>query len=701
MRKFHVLVHTLLLATSPSLFAYPQFDPPIIQQVNSQEMPYDGFNLTYDGILDLLKDIESGKIEEYPEEKLDRISHFLTFLAQQGMLPREDAANTDLEKDIAALYADEEDFCNYAYATHLNGEENATIMLCKHKHKYKHGHKHKHKKKFFAEVKDFVKKHKKAILIGAAVIIGATVVIIAIAAASTATAVAAASAATSAAATNTPHTSEHAADTPQLKSALENQITTFKETLVTEEHLNGNLPIEENMRTLGSLFAHQGTQELQQQLANSPQLHQEIETVRWYNNGFPTQFGHYDIDQKFSTDYAPLYAAPQTDFNILAYQARGEKALTSGYYEQAVHDFGKAIDLNPSNPLTYLERSVAHFNLGQYDNSQSDYQHYVAQKPTPKEPFSLPSFSLGFAKSLPNGIYDSGEGTLLFLADLIQHPIHTSEQVWDSLVILKDLVKTQAWETIAQTLSPQVHDLVVNWDLLSSYERGKLAGYAFGRHGTDFLLPAAAAKAAKTCQELATVSKNLQFAEKTLLLETAGSIPNGAKIIEANKQAIVIAEDLGMPTSTISHLKQAGVLEKYLSAKVEQLAPELRQSYELFQRAQAFLKPYSKTYITEAQARELIHQTGIKTFPRPAGIPEDYKIKISNTGAGIKYVDPKDTGTSIRVMPGKPHSPFQHQQKPYAVQMKNGKTLDKSGKIVESDIPEAHVPLEEFVFWIK
>lgn len=30
--------------------------------------------------------------------------------------------------------------------------------------------------------------------------------------------------------------------------------------------------------------------------------------------------------------------------------------------------------------------------------------------------------------------------------------------------------------------------------------------------------------------------------------------------------------------------------------------------------------------------------------------------------------------------------------------MKNGKTLDKSGNVVLRDAPEAHIPLEEYVF---
>ncbi|VHO02396.1 hypothetical protein RHT_00480 [Candidatus Rhabdochlamydia sp. T3358] len=49
-------------------------------------------------------------------------------------------------------------------------------------------------------------------------------------------------------------------------------------------------------------------------------------------------------------------------------------------------------------------------------------------------------------------------------------------------------------------------------------------------------------------------------------------------------------------------------------------------------------------------------------------------------------------------MPGKPHSPFLYQQKPYIVQMKDGKTLDKLGNKVNKNAPEAHVPIDEFIY---
>ncbi len=35
-----------------------------------------------------------------------------------------------------------------------------------------------------------------------------------------------------------------------------------------------------------------------------------------------------------------------------------------GHYAQAVQDFGKAIEMEPNNPNSYLGRGVAHFELG-------------------------------------------------------------------------------------------------------------------------------------------------------------------------------------------------------------------------------------------------------------------------------------------------------------------------------------------------
>lgn len=50
------------------------------------------------------------------------------------------------------------------------------------------------------------------------------------------------------------------------------------------------------------------------------------------------------------------------------------------------------------------------------------------------------------------------------------------------------------------------------------------------------------------------------------------------------------------------------------------------------------------------------------------------------------------------VMPGKPHSPFPHQRKPYVIQMKDGKAFDELGNLVDLNAPEAHLPIGKFVY---
>ncbi len=269
-----------------------------------------------------------------------------------------------------------------------------------------------------------------------------------------------------------------------------------------------------------------------------------------------------------------------------------------------------------------------------------------------------------------------------------------------------DLVRSDEWGVVAEALSPEAHQLVTQWDSLSPDQRGELAGYAVGKHGADILIPGALAKVAsksvKSAQELTAVCKNLQIAQETLLLESVSGLGNGVTIAEAiqsGQKTIALAENLGFPVQEIACLKQAGNLEGTLANTCEHIAknPVLRESYELFEKAQNFLKPYSG-YMPETQVRELIHQAGIRTFPRPKGIPENFRVKISDKGAGMKYVHPTDEGTYVRVLPGKPHSPNPAQQKPYVNQRIHGQSIDKNGKCVPNYSSESHIPIEEFIY---
>ena len=71
-------------------------------------------------------------------------------------------------------------------------------------------------------------------------------------------------------------------------------------------------------------------------------------------------------------------------------------------------------------------------------------------------------------------------------------------------------------------------------------------------------------------------------------------------------------------------------------------------------------------------------------------------MKAPYTSSETVYVNREYQHTSIRVMFGKPHSPWPAQQQAYVVVQKNGSFYDKFGWIHDSESPAVHIPLEEF-----
>lgn len=80
-------------------------------------------------------------------------------------------------------------------------------------------------------------------------------------------------------------------------------------------------------------------------------------------------------------------------------------------------------------------------------------------------------------------------------------------------------------------------------------------------------------------------------------------------------------------------------------------------------------------------------------------LPSDWSIKTSKNGQGTKFSDPKNpSANNVRVQSGNPKSPNASQQNPYVKETKDGKVIDKTGKEVKSNTPEAHIPKEEFKY---
>jgi hypothetical protein len=298
MSKLRFFITILLLITIPSL-GYPQqvfpSGPTAPRAVSS-----------YDDMLRLLEDIEAGRIEHYSEEKLNELGRFVVVLAEQGILPGNVAAHAALQTDIAALFDYEEDGFEYATFSEFSyDQDDGAILLCKHhKHKHKHDKKHHHHKKhgFIKRIKRFVKKHKKAIIIGVAVVLTVTVVVVAITAASAAAASTAAAAAAAAASGSDreekpeheessppPQTAPDALDVmstveeaPLLKATFEEHVSSFKEDLIENDHpapSRETASFGEVTRGLGSKLAHDVLDDVAKVVSIGPQINNEIQEI--------------------------------------------------------------------------------------------------------------------------------------------------------------------------------------------------------------------------------------------------------------------------------------------------------------------------------------------------------------------------------------------------------------------------------------
>lgn len=631
-RKLKFFTHCTLLAITPSLLAYPEYSssqamPKTVNWLGdwwwgTQEQTTEWVRpTTYDEIMQMLDDLESGELERrYPPEQLERVNEYLATLAREGILPNEFDEETDLEEDsYDLLYGEDSGFQLARYLESssdymiipavLNGYSGYNIVQCG------------KISKAWKKTKKFCKKHKKSIIIGAVVVVAVAAVTVAVVVATSASAASAAGAAGAAgvavsgsgsssgssksesnrSSSSTSSGSQTSSSTaPTFQGAMEDQVTSFKEHLAGENFfqpsgVGQDLSIEETGRVAGSLFAHDSFNHFNNQISNYPQLSEELRSISLHPDfalpsgatDNPIGFGHNEIDSRFSSNSGSLFSDPSREVNVdaLSYQIRGEKATELGYYGQAAHDFGKAIELNPTDPFPYLERGFANFGLRNYDQSLKDFNHYTSQIPeTPKaHPFSTSEFTRGFVKGLPKGVLESGEGIITLVSDLVTNPIHTVGQMIDACTTLVDFARNDDWETIGQALSPELHQLITQWDTLSSDKRGELAGYALGKHGADIATPGVAAKIAskgiKGAKELTSVCKNLQTAEKTLILESVAQLENGGKIRGVMQAKFASrAEELGFTAKEIAQLEKIGAIESEIGSITSNVPKTVRQN---------------------------------------------------------------------------------------------------------------------------
>jgi hypothetical protein len=98
-----------------------------------------------------------------------------------------------------------------------------------------------------------------------------------------------------------------------------------------------------------------------------------------------------------------------------------------------------------------------------------------------------------------------------------------------------------------------------------------------------------------------------------------------------------------------------------------------------------------------------VPNVGTGGVEKPDGIPDDWREEPTDGEGGRQWVNPDNPGDRVRVMPGKPDSPFPAQREPYVRDVRNGNQwLDRTGNRLEgrtgSKSPDTHIPVKDYKF---
>lgn len=392
------------------------------------------------------------------------------------------------------------------------------------------------------------------------------------------------------------------------------------------------------------------------------------------------------------------------DFNLEynPYQFKGELYSFQGKHEQAVENFTHALEITPNAEL-YLERGFSNLKLGNLNEAVEDFYTYESKKPSFKEIILTPMY---FKAGMIDGIWDSGGNLATFGYTVLTHPIDTFGHIVQSIGELSKLAWHQEWQILKEVLVPECYQLAEMWDTLSYEQKTREVGYITGKYGGDIFLPGASVKLLKKGSTIATefytIANKITFSQTACLAEgiaLAGSGEAYGFLLESSETTCLRAKGLGFSSEEILNLNKAGRLEETIGQKLNHLTLSKKSSIQFFKEVKEKLAPYKGKYMPEAEVRNLIHKTGLPTFPRPKGIPENFRVRVSDRGGGMLYEHPIQHNTFVRVMPGSKHAKWPVQRRPYVVQEKGGTRLDKFRNILDKDQwGPSHIPLEEYVF---
>lgn len=316
------------------------------------------------------------------------------------------------------------------------------------------------------------------------------------------------------------------------------------------------------------------------------------------------------------------------------YQTKGTVESQLALYEASILSLGQAIEKNPKNKEAYFERAIAYFEQGHLEDAIEDFLT-TGYSTTPIDPND--TYSVEFAKGLLKG---TATNSLKSLIDFVPSTFHTlsglSHGLWafacDPVDVSQELItscqniaqsiKDNTTLEIAQTLIPELRELTENWDHLAPAKKGELMGSIIGEYGTDFLLIAYATKGASLAFRSMKAFTELRRANAALTLERLA--------YEAVTMAAIEEQHLTWWNKTkplIEKIKQSNGkgLDKFIA------------------------KEFKNHQLSELQIRQILHQCGIKTFPKPKGIPTDCIVEISEKNGGMIYPQTRDNKRSMRL----------------------------------------------------
>jgi len=140
--------------------------------------------------------------------------------------------------------------------------------------------------------------------------------------------------------------------------------------------------LEENKRLREELKLAKG-EEKQKQKAIYEKKIKELAATEWFENGLRNQrksdYKKALHDYSKAIELNPIYAK--------AYNNRGTTYGRLGNYNEAINDFSKAIQLNPKDIIALCNRGRAYGNLGKYNEEIIDYSKAIELDPTYAEAY--------------------------------------------------------------------------------------------------------------------------------------------------------------------------------------------------------------------------------------------------------------------------------------------------------------------------